>query len=183
MPSPPPSHQVPIDDTSSRSWRPPFGGQPAGGPGACAADTRFSRMILGWRAAILSNASAGPSGFPRPRSQFRKVWTLISMARAKSAWLSPTKRLRAAISSSGGDVSSHQSGPEPGRNGAFELLVRNLGTVDHLSRSISLEPRAASAAGMPDCENDDLSRPHVVVDVISHPGEVEATQIRVASRA
>ena len=50
-----------------------------------AADFRFSRMILGCRAAIRSNAIAGPSGRRRPCSQFRSVCTLISIARAKSA--------------------------------------------------------------------------------------------------
>jgi crotonobetainyl-CoA:carnitine CoA-transferase CaiB-like acyl-CoA transferase len=38
-----------------------------------AADSRFSRMIRGCRAAILSNANAGPSGFLRPCSQLRSV--------------------------------------------------------------------------------------------------------------
>ena len=42
-------------------------------PAAYAAFARFSLMILGWRAAILSNASAGPSGLLRPCSQLRKV--------------------------------------------------------------------------------------------------------------
>jgi hypothetical protein len=38
-----------------------------------AAGSRLSLMILGWRAAILSSARAGPSGFRRPCSQFRRV--------------------------------------------------------------------------------------------------------------
>lgn len=32
-----------------------------------------------------------------------------------------------------------------------------------------LEIRDASAAGVPECENDDLTRSHVVVDVVSDP--------------
>jgi plasmid stabilization system protein ParE len=38
-----------------------------------AADSRFSRRILGCRAAIRSSAIAGPSGFRRPCSQLRRV--------------------------------------------------------------------------------------------------------------
>ena len=43
-------------------------------------------MILGWRAAIRSSASAGPSGLRRPCSQFRSVCTLMPIALANSTW-------------------------------------------------------------------------------------------------
>jgi hypothetical protein len=36
---------------------------------------------------------------------------------------------------------------------------------------------------MPDREDDDLSGPHVIVDVISDPREVEATQVGIADGA
>jgi len=49
---------------------------------AYAAVWRLSRMILGCRAAMRSSAIAGPSGVRRPCSQFRRVCTLIPMARA-----------------------------------------------------------------------------------------------------
>jgi len=45
-----------------------------------AAVVRFSRIIRGWRAAILRRPMAGPSGCLRPCSQFRSVCTLIPMA-------------------------------------------------------------------------------------------------------
>jgi hypothetical protein len=38
-----------------------------------AAVLRFSRMTRGWRAAMRSSATAGPSGRRRPCSQFRSV--------------------------------------------------------------------------------------------------------------
>lgn len=68
-------------------------------PCGYAALLRFSRRIRGCRAAILSNASAGPSGARLPCSQFRSVWTLIPMATANLACVNPTKRLSATISS------------------------------------------------------------------------------------
>jgi len=48
--------------------------------------------MRGWRAAILSKASAGPSGHRRPCSQLRSVWTLMPNASAKRTCESPTKR-------------------------------------------------------------------------------------------
>src|SRR5437016_311935 len=63
------------------------------------AKARFSRSTLGCRAAMRSNARAGPSGMRLPCSQLRSVCTLIPRARANASWDSPVKRRRAATSS------------------------------------------------------------------------------------
>ena len=56
-------------------------------------------MIRGCRAAIRRSATAGPSGWRRPCSQLRSVCTLIPMALANLACVSPTNRRNAATSS------------------------------------------------------------------------------------
>jgi hypothetical protein len=63
-----------------------------------AADSRFSRMTRGWRAAIRRSARPGPSGVTRYCSQLRSVLTLIPSASANCFCVRHMNRRKAATS-------------------------------------------------------------------------------------
>ena len=71
----------------------------------------FSRTTLGWRAAMRSSASAGPSGVLRSCSQFRRVCTLIPNASAKFACVRPMKRRKAGCDVAGLQLATHDALP------------------------------------------------------------------------
>jgi hypothetical protein len=101
-----------------------------------AADLRFSRMILGCRAAIRRSAIAGPSGLRRPRSQLRSVCTLIP-DRSSELMLSQVHEASQRNEVlSGLEASGHEPLPKASGDRLLELLVRQFTNVCHLVLSM-----------------------------------------------
>ena len=74
---------------------------------------------------------AGPSGFLRPCSQLRSVWTLMPIAWANWDCERPTKRLSAATSSPDSNLPSHQTLAHASRNRTSQLFLGKFRNVRH----------------------------------------------------